>query len=154
MGEPMDAMVRSFIRRSMVALVATISPKSRPCMTPLWFVVDRGELYITTGTKTWAGRNVSRRPQVTLLFGGERAEPSNRYLRMRGNAICSPGLPPPRVLLRIAAKYYLAPRALLVELHHAAQWRLRMQYYGGVPGGAGYIKVVPTAAEFLFLPGA
>jgi hypothetical protein len=38
MGDPMDATVRTFVRRSMVVLVATISPKSRPFMTPLWFL--------------------------------------------------------------------------------------------------------------------
>jgi hypothetical protein len=39
-----------------------------------------------------------------------------------------------------------------VELRHAALWRLRMGYYRGAPGGAGYIKVVPSSAELLSLP--
>ena len=52
--------------------------------------------------------------------------------------------PPWAVLLRIATKYYLPPRALLVELRH-----LRKLYYGQVQDGFGYIRVVPTACEFL-----
>jgi hypothetical protein len=147
-----DHAAEAFARRSKVALVATMSPKARPFMTPLWFVVDAGVLYITTGTNTWAGRNVGRHPEVALLFGGERGMAPDRYLRMRGTATCHSGLPPLRVALRILAKYYVAPAALRIELRHISQWALRMRYYGGVPGGAGYIRVVPTATEFRELP--
>jgi len=147
-----DADVEAFLRRSMVALVATRSPKGRPFMTPLWFVLDRGALYVTTGTQTWAARNIAQHPETTLLFGGERAMRSERMLRLRGRAACESGFPPWRVLLRVAAKYYIAPRALCVELRHVALWNLRLRYYGGVPGGAGYLKVVPTAADFLPAP--
>jgi hypothetical protein len=136
----------------MVALVATRSARSRPFVTPLWFVVDGGALYVTTGTQTWAGRNIAGHPEVTLLFGGERGMPMESFLRLRGRATCENGLPPWRVLARVAAKYYVAPRALLVELRHVTLWGLRMRYYGGVPGGAGYIRVVPTSADFLHRP--
>jgi Pyridoxamine 5'-phosphate oxidase len=151
-SQPLDAAARAFLRAAMVAFVATRSPKSRPFLTPLWFVVDRGEIYVTTGTNTWAARNISRDPQVTLLLGGERAMHSRGFLRLRGTATCQAGFPPLRVLLRIAAKYYLAPSALRTELRNVARWGLRARYYGGVPGGAGYIQVVPTAAEFLAAP--
>jgi hypothetical protein len=147
-----DRAAQVFVERSMVALVATLSPKLRPFMTPLWFVVDGGVLYITTGTQSWAGRNVSRHPHVTLLFGAEPGMPADRILRLHGTATCHEGSLPFRVLLRVAAKYYLAPRALLSELRHVAQWGLRMRYYRSGSGSAGYIKIVPTAAEFLDRP--
>jgi hypothetical protein len=148
----LTADAEAFIRRSMVALVATRSPKARPFVTPLWFVLDAGVLYVTTGVQTWAGRNIAGHPEVTLLFGGERGMAPERCLRLRGNATCERGFPPWRVLVRVAAKYYLAPRALLTELRHIPLWRSRMRYYGGVPGGAGYLRVVPTSAEFLRRP--
>lgn len=85
-------------------------------MTPLWFVVHRGTIYVTTGTRSWAGRNVAQHPGVTLLFGGERATGRERMLRLRGRAVCEAGLPPWPVLLRVAARYHLAPRALLVAV--------------------------------------
>lgn len=146
---PTDSAVRAFLRRSMVAQVATRSPKGRPFVTPLWFVVDRGALYITTGPETWAGKNVVHHPEVALLFSGERARRSDAVLRLRGTATCHRGLPSSRVLLRIAVKYYASPRALRVELQNAHKWRLRMRYYGQVKGGFGYLRVVPTAADFL-----
>ena len=152
MLSPGDAAVRAFLRRSLIVQVATLSARARPFMTPLWFVCDRDALYITTGPATWAGKNVMQHPEVALLFTGERAHPSDHCLRLRGTATCHSGWPPWRVLLRVAAKYYLSPRAVSVELRHARQWRLRQRYYGQAAGGLGYIRVVPTAGEFLRRP--
>lgn len=149
---PADAAVRRFLRGSMIVQVATLSPKERPFVTPLWFVAHRGTLYITTGPETWAGRNVQQHPEVTLLFSGERITPGERVLRLRGTATCHYGLPSWSVLLRIAAKYYVSPRALPVELRHRRKWRLRNLYYAGVKGGFGHLRVVPNAAEFFSLP--
>lgn len=147
-----DAAVRVFLRRSLVTQVATLSPKGRPFLTPLWFVARHGVLYITTGPETWAGRNVQHHPAVTLLFSGERAGHPRQVLRLRGTATCHRGLPSWAVLLRVAAKYYLSPRALRVELRNARRWRLRTLYYGQAKGGLGYIRVVPNAYEFLRQP--
>lgn len=147
-----DPAVRRFLERSLVAQVATLSPKGRPFLTPLWFVVDRGVLYITTGPGTRAGKNVTCHPEMAMLFRGERNQRATQVLRLRGTATCHFGLPAWRVLLRIAAKYYASPRALRVELPNARRWRLRRLYYGQVKGGFGYIRVVPT--DFEFLPSA
>lgn len=149
---PTDATLRAFLRRSLIVQVATLSAKRRPFVTPLWFVLDRGALYITTGPETWAGKNVTQHPEVALLFSDEKVGRSDRVLRLRGTATCHHGLPSWRVLLRVAAKYYVSPRALAVELRHARGWRLRNLYYGQVKGGFGYIRVVPTAGEFLPRP--
>jgi hypothetical protein len=152
MPETTDAAVRSLLRCSMIVQVATRSPKGRPFLTPLWFVSDRGMFYLTTGPATWAGRNVVNDPQVELLFSGERVGSPDRFLRLRGTATCHHGLPPWRVLLRIAAKYYVSPRALAVELRNARKWGLRQRLYGQVKGGFGYLRVVPDAVEFLARP--
>jgi len=148
MLSPTDAAVRAFLERSMVVQVATLSPKGRPFVTPLWFVVHDG---VITGPGTWAGKNVTQHPEVSLLFGGEAGEP-DRFLRLRGRAECHHSLPSWGVLLRIAAKYYASPRGLLVELRNAHKWRLRSLYYGQVKGGFGHIRVVPKSCEFLTRP--
>jgi hypothetical protein len=147
-----DPDVQAFLRGSLVAQVGTLSPKGRPFVTPLWFVVDRGALYITTGVETRAGKNVALHPAVVLLFSGEHAEGPPRCLRLRGAATCHRGLPAWRILFRVLAKYYLMPQALLSELRNARHWRLRQRYYGQARGGAGYIRVVPTAVDFLARP--
>jgi hypothetical protein len=146
---PTDPEVCAFLGKSMIAHVATLSPKRRPFVTPLWFVADGGSLYMTTGPETWVGRNVAQHPAVTLLFRGERMTRSDRTLRVRGTATCHRGFPPWRVLLRVAAKYYLAPAALRTELANVNRWPLRLRYYAQVKGGVGFVLVVPTDAEFL-----
>jgi hypothetical protein len=152
MASPTDPEVRAFVRGSLIVQVATLSPKGRPFTTPLWFVDDGGALYVTTGAASRAGKNVGQHPAVVLLFSGERAAGPARCLRLRGTARCFSGLPSWRVLFRILAKYYLSPRALATELRNAHKWRLRLRYYGQARGGAGYIRVVPTAADFLARP--
>jgi len=152
MLSPTDPEVRAFLQRSLVLQFATLSSKTRPFLTPLWFVVDDDTLYLTTGPETRTGKNIAKRPHVALLCSGERDPRRDRVLRLRGTATCHYGLPSWRVLFRIATKYYVSPRALPVELQHARQWRLRRLYYGQIKGGFGHIRVVPTAAEFLPRP--
>ena len=152
MLSPDQPAVRSLLRRSMIVQVATLSPKQRPFVTPLWFVVHRGILYITTGPETWAGKNIQRHPDVTLLFYGERARRHGQVLRLHGTATCHHGLPSWAVLLRIAAKYYAAPGALRTELRNAGKWKLRTLYYGQAKGGFGHVRVVPSAGELLARP--
>jgi pyridoxamine 5'-phosphate oxidase-like protein len=149
---PSDPAVVDFLRRAMIVQLATISAAGRPFVTPLWFVVDAGILYVTTGPETRAGRNIARHPDVTLLFGGERATPSEQVLRLRGTATRHYQLPSWRVLARVALKYYVAPRGLGVELAHAHLWRLRRCYYAQAKGGFGHLCVMPTAAELLTRP--
>jgi hypothetical protein len=106
---------------------------------------------MTTGRDTRAARNVVQHPEMTLLVGGEAGNPEP-LLRLRATATCHPGLPPFRVLARFAAKYYLSPAAVAVELRHARQWGYRNRYYAQAPGGPGHLRVVPTAAELLAQP--
>ena len=77
---------------------------------------------------------------------------SDGALRLRGTATINSGLPPGRVLLRIAAKYYVAPGGLVTELSNAAKWGLRARYYAQVKGGAGHLRVEPTRGEILRQP--
>jgi hypothetical protein len=121
-------------------------------MTPLWFVVDGETLVFATGAKSGTSRNVSRHPDVTLLFSREGSKRGDQVLRLRGRATVQAGLPPWRVLLRIVAKYYVSPRALPVELGHITRWRLRSRYYGQTKGGPAHLRVVPATAEFLRRP--
>jgi hypothetical protein len=149
---PDDAAVSAFLQRSMVVQLATLSAKGRPFVTPIWFVADAGALYMTLGVETRAARNVTVHPDVVMLFGGERGVATEGRLRLRGVATCHRGIAPWRVLLRVAAKYYLGPAAFAHEVQHATRWALRVRYYSQVKGGAGYLCVQPTTAELLPVP--
>ena len=56
------------------------------------------------------------------------------------------------VLVRIAARYYLAPGALASEFGNVTRWRLRARYYAGVGGGPGHVRLVPLDADLLAAP--
>ncbi|MEW6268053.1 MAG: pyridoxamine 5'-phosphate oxidase family protein [Thermodesulfobacteriota bacterium] len=145
------AEVEAFLAASMVARVATRSPRGRPFVTPLWFVASGGRLYLATGRGTRAARNASRDPHVVLLLDGELAKGARRVLRVRGTATVHDGMPPLHVLLLLARKYYLTIDALASELRHAAQWALRLRYYA--QSTAAYLEIVPESAELLAAPG-
>jgi pyridoxamine 5'-phosphate oxidase-like protein len=152
MLSPGDARVQSFLGGSMIVELATLSPNRRPFVTPLWFVVHRGSIYIATGAETWAGKNVVQHPAVTLLFRAGASGRTDQVLRMRGAATCHRGFPSWPVLLRVAVKYYMG--GLGAELRNAGRWRLRQRYYAQAKGGPGHIVVVPETCEFLTTPPA
>src|SRR5262245_58722416 len=112
----------------------------------------RGVLWVTTGLDTGLGRNVARQPEVTLLLWGEARRRPGGALRLRARATRHAGLPPWAVLLRIAARYYLAPGALASELGNVTRWLLRARYYAQVGGGAGHVRLVPLDAEVVTAP--
>ncbi len=147
-----DAAVRTSLKRSMIVEVATRSAKGHPFVTPLWFVVDRGVVYITTGPESRAGRNVAQNPEVTLLFDGRGNASSYQIIRLHGSATCHRVLPSWRVILRVALKYYAAPHAIAVELRNLRLWPLRRLYYAQNGGASGHLQVVPTSVEFLPRP--
>ena len=147
-----DPEVAAFVRRTTVVEVATLSPKGRPFITPLWFMVDGGVVYLTTGPGSRAGRNVAHHPEVSLVFDGGAAGRGDRVFRLRGSATCHLGLPPWRALGRLALKYYLAPGALRTELANREKWPVRRLYYAKGEGPVGHIRVRPDSGEFLARP--
>ena len=150
---PVDSpVVRKFLRDSLVAHVASRSAKGNPFVTPLWFTPHAGELWVTTGFDSRLGRNVAGQPEVTLLLWSEARPRPGEVLRLRARATRHHGLPPWTVLLRIAARYYLAPGALASELGNVTRWPLRARYYAQVGGGPGHVRLVPQDAEVVPAP--
>ena len=144
---PEDPEVQRWIGRSMVAQLATLSRKDVPALTPLWFIYDRGHLYMATEQLTLAAHNIAAHSHVVLLLHAEQHGKQNRILRITGTATCHPNVPPWRVMLRFAMKYYLSPRGLRSELSHRRKWRLRQRYYAQAQPAT--IELVPENAEFV-----
>jgi nitroimidazol reductase NimA-like FMN-containing flavoprotein (pyridoxamine 5'-phosphate oxidase superfamily) len=147
---PDEPAVVDFLAQSMIVQVATFSQKGVPFLTPLWFVRDRGRLYMATGQATPTVRNISTHPETVLLFDAERTPGTGRMLRMRGEATWHRRFPSSTTLIRFAMKYYLSPGGARSELSHCRKWRLRQRYYG--QGEAAVIEVVPHSAEFVARP--
>jgi hypothetical protein len=147
---PDDPLVRHYLAHSMVMRLATISARGAASITPLWFVLDGDWLIASTGAATVAARNVGYDRRVTLLLDGETAGRSELVLRLSGTAEVRRGLPPVRLMARLAAKYYVAPRGARSELLHARQWSLRSRYYA--QSQAVVLAIKPEHAELVAVP--
>jgi len=73
---------------STVATLATIGPDERPQLTEVWFLADEGSVAISLNTSRQKIKNLTDRPQCSLLIL-DLAVPQ-RYLEIRGDAEISP----------------------------------------------------------------
>jgi PPOX class probable F420-dependent enzyme len=71
--------VRDFLAEKMVMQCATIGPRGRAHMVPLWFVGDTSELRGWTYAKSQKARNLERDPRATLGL-----EDGVQYHELRG----------------------------------------------------------------------
>jgi PPOX class probable F420-dependent enzyme len=71
--------VRAFLDERMVMQCATIGPRGRPHMVPLWFVGDASELRGWTYAKSQKARNLERDPRATVGL-----EDGVQYQELRG----------------------------------------------------------------------
>lgn len=71
-----------------VATLATIGSDGLPQQTEVWFLYDDGELRLSLNTARLKTRNLSRRPQCSLLLLD--LQNPYRYLVVRGNAKLEP----------------------------------------------------------------
>jgi Pyridoxamine 5'-phosphate oxidase len=126
-----------------VMIVATRSERGTPFAVPLWFVSHHGRIYASTAASSWTVRNVSARPQVAILLGGENGRDTDRLL-VRGHARAVIGVPPAAVLARTAWRYYLDAPFAAVELSHIRLWGRRMRYYA--QSRPAYVVITPHSA--------
>jgi general stress protein 26 len=154
-----DPEVREFLARSMILRLGALSPKGQPNIRCLWFVCQRGRIYIFTGATTPTSRGISVHPDVALLFDGERGPRSSRLLCVRGHAVFrkESGIVA-RVMLRLARKYFLTRPGLRNLLAHARTLPVTVRFYTegwakvrketGKPP-AMILEVLPESFEFL-----
>jgi len=71
--------VRAFLAEKLVMTVATLGPKGRPHLMPLWFVPEGDELIGWTYAKSQKAKNLERDPRATV-----QVEDGVRYEELRG----------------------------------------------------------------------
>jgi uncharacterized pyridoxamine 5'-phosphate oxidase family protein len=147
-----DPAARHFIRRCMVARIATLSHNGRPSVTSLYFVLVQGRIWLGTSDWTLAAREVKSNPRVSLLFQVERDPQDRRILRLNGSAKVRTD---PQTLRRrdvlMALKYILTPGGLRNQLAnlHLREATRRYRAQGSLKGQPCVIDVTPEQAEFL-----
>ncbi len=144
--------VRGVLRHSMTVRIATLSRSGRPSITPIYFVVVDGHIWIGTSEWTLAARDAKADPRVSALFQVERRSDDRRVLRITGRAVVRTDPPAQRAYnLRTAFKYVLTPGGLWHYLVHLRLRPLMQQYHAqsAQKGLPCVIDVTPEQAEFL-----
>lgn len=101
-----DPAALDFLRRCMVARIATFSQHGRPSITPLYFVAPHGRIWLGTSEWTLTARSVLADPRVSFLFEVEQDRSPHRILRISGRASVRTDLQVQRsCTLRVARKH-------------------------------------------------
>jgi PPOX class probable F420-dependent enzyme len=74
-----DAELQDFLAEQKIVSVATIGPKGRPHLVPLWYVVDGNDLRGWTYAKSQKAKNLERDPHATI-----QVETGVQYHELRG----------------------------------------------------------------------
>ena len=74
-----DDELRDFLAEHRVVSVATVGPRGRPHLVPLWYVVDGVELRGWTYAKSQKAKNLERNPRATV-----QVEDGELYHELRG----------------------------------------------------------------------
>ena len=150
---PDEPRVRRFIRRSMTARIATVSPRGTPQVMALWFMLKGGRIYMNNAATSPTARNIAAGSPVVLLFDADRGDERGRCLRVTGTAryIIDDRLLR-NVAMRALPKYYLSFGALRTALRHLNRLSAMRRYYAERGGGSGVIEVTPETAEFIEHP--
>lgn len=91
-------------------ILAFLASDGRPLVTPVWFVVDGGDLAFNTGLQTPKGRAMQRDPRVAICV--DDPHPPYSFVQVQGLATVSED--PPDVFdiaTRTGARYMGADRA-------------------------------------------
>ena len=147
-----DPDVRAFLRRAMVARIATLARSGRPSITPLYFNCVDGHIWLGTSSWTLAAREVSADPRVSVLFQHERNRHDHRILRVTGTATVRMDEAALRRRNRLMAfKYVLTPGGLLNHILnlHLSQVVRRYRAQSDQKGPGCVIDVTPERVEFL-----
>jgi general stress protein 26 len=152
--DPADPAVRRFLRDSMVARLATLSPKGVPAITPLWFAPAGKQVLMTSRLDGPAARNVRANPDVTIVFHAERRKTPRKVLRVHGHAVLrTDRLAWLRLFRGEIPRYYLALNTIRASLRDPGSLRRRIRYYAERSGGSCVIQVTLDDPQLLPLPG-
>ncbi len=147
-----DPEALAYLRRSMVARIATLSRSGKPSITSLYFVYAEGHLWLGTDDWTLAARQIKSNPHVSVLLQIEREPGRKRILRITGSAAVKTDAQILRSSdLRLAFKYVLTPGAILNRLAYLHLRRALSGYHAqnANKGLRCVIDVTPEQIEFL-----
>jgi PPOX class probable F420-dependent enzyme len=110
MAELSDRVVEFLSAGTRTGMLAYVASDGRPLVTPVWFVVDNGELAFNTGRDTPKGRALARDSRVAICV--DHPHPPYGFVQVQG--VVTASADPDEVLdiaTRTGARYMGADRA-------------------------------------------
>jgi PPOX class probable F420-dependent enzyme len=110
MAELTDRVVEFLSAGTRTGMLGFVASDGRPLVTPVWFVVDDGQLVFTTARNTPKGRALQRDPRVAICV--DDPHPPYSFVQVQGTATITED--PADVLdiaIRTGARYMGADRA-------------------------------------------
>jgi PPOX class probable F420-dependent enzyme len=113
-----QAAIDAFLSDDRHAILATNGPDGIPQLTPVWFLVEDGRIYVSAQATTVKVYNLRRDPRISLCIDGCRGD--ERYVVVTGTAeLVEPGDPFQKTMRRrIIGKYHAREEA--AELYYTA----------------------------------
>ena len=76
--------IDGFLDERRNAVVATLNPGGTPQLSPVWYIMDGGKMYISTSDRSVKMRNLRRDPRISVCVEGG---PNDfRYVTLTGRA--------------------------------------------------------------------
>lgn len=110
MADLTDRIIEFLSAGTRTGMLGFVASDGRPLVTPVWFVVDDGQLVFTTSRHTSKGLAIQRDPRVTICV--DDPHPPYSFVQVQGVVTVSDN--PPEVLdiaTRTGARYMGADRA-------------------------------------------
>jgi PPOX class probable F420-dependent enzyme len=106
MSEMPPSDIDVFLETPRHAILGTNSPDGPPQLTPVWYLYEDDQVYMSVGTGTTKLRNLRRDPRVTLCVDG--CHPDARAVMLHGTVeiIEEDGLWKNEMRWRIIRRYY------------------------------------------------
>lgn len=82
MAQMTEAQIDAFLAPPRHAIVATHRADGPPQVTPVWYVYENRQIYISAGAGTVKVQNLRRDPRVTICVDG--GHPDARYVILQG----------------------------------------------------------------------
>src|SRR5581483_790494 len=110
MAELTDRVVAFLSAGTRTGMLGFVASDGRPLVTPVWFVVDSGQLLFTTARHTPKGRALQRDPRVAICV--DDPHPPYSFVQVQGTAtLCEDPADVLDIATRTGARYMGAERA-------------------------------------------
>jgi len=116
-----QAQIDEFLQLPRFAVIGTIRRKGAPQLTPVWYLCENGQVYVSISLNSAKYRNLTRDPRVCICIAAQ--HPDARAVMIHG-----------------AVEFIPEESAWSDDIH----WRLTRRYYNSDEEAQAFLDSIPT----------